>query len=691
MNKKHTVITAALPYANGPIHLGHMLEYVQVDIYSRFQKLSGADAIFVCADDTHGTPIEINAAKLGKKPEEVIERYYNEHLEDFNSFLIGFDHFSWTNSSANKEMADFFFKKLKENGHIYQKEVDQAYCENCRRFLPDRYVKGTCPKCGSIDQYGDSCEKCNATYKTTELVNPYCAICRSKPIRKKSEHYFFRLSSFSEKLREWLTYNQNLQPEVKNFVMNWLDSGLEDWDITRDAPYFGFTIAGESSKYYYVWFDAPICYISATQEFCRKAGKKWEDYWQGQDSGVIHFIGKDITYHHFLFWPAMLIGAGFKLPDDIVVHGHITMNGEKLSKSKGTFITAKQYLHKQDPEFLRFYYASNLSHSMTDLNLDDEDFSKKINNDLVGNLANFAYRVLSFANNNFDSKLSSFKEDSKFVDEFNSKIALVKEAYEAYNFREAVKLILEISAMGNRYFQENEPWKLISKDKKRCHEVVTFAANIVKNLSIIVCPIMPKFSERLQKQLGLGSQSFKDIGFTMKNCEIEKARIIFAKIEGKALPVEEKKFPLNLKVAEIISVENHPDADKLYVVKVKLGKEERQLVAGLKSHYKPAELLNRKVVVITNLAPAKIRGVQSNGMILAADNGSEVKLLGAPNSEPGDEVTVGSASSESELTIDDFKKVKLLVKGGRVYWGEKILKSSNEDVSVEIADGANIR
>jgi methionyl-tRNA synthetase len=691
MVKNRILITAALPYANGPIHLGHMLEYIQADIYSRFLKLSGHDALFICADDTHGTPIELNAYKLGRKPEEIIERYYSEHLEDFNSFLVAFDNFSWTNSTANKEMADYFFRKLRENGHIYEKEVEQAYCLACQRFLPDRYIKGKCPKCGAEDQYGDQCEKCNAAYKTTELVEPYCQICKGKPTRKNSMHYFFKLGSFSDKLREWIAYNQTLQPEVKNFVLSWIDSGLDDWDLTRDAPYFGFPIVGESSKYYYVWFDAPICYISATKEYCTKAGKNWEDYWLSKDASVIHFIGKDIMFHHFLYWPAMLLGAGFHLPDDIIVHGHITMAGQKLSKSKGTFITAKQYLHKQDPEFLRFYYASNLSHSMSDLNLDDEDFSRKINNDLVANIANFAYRALSFANNNFESKLSSFKEDSKFIEEFEAKFSQVKDAYESYNFREAVKVILEISAMGNKYFQENEPWQLVRKDRKRCQEVVTFAANIAKNLSILVSPVLPKFALRLQKQLGLQALSFKDLGFDLKNCEIEKARIIFAKIEGKALPVEEKKFPLNLKVAKIISVENHPGADKLYLLKISLGTEERQLVAGLKAHLKPEELLGRKIVVITNLAPAKIRGIESNGMVLAADSGVEVKVLEVPNSEPGDLVTPGIAPSEAELAFDDFKKIKLAVKSNKVLWEDNVLRTEKEEVFVGIADGANIR
>jgi methionyl-tRNA synthetase len=691
MIKNRTLITAALPYANGPIHLGHMLEYIQADIFSRYLKLSGKEAVFVCADDTHGTPIELNAAKLGKKPEEIIGHYYKEHLEDFNGFLISFDNYSWTNSSANKEMADFFFNKLKAGGYIYEKEIEQSFCQSCQRFLPDRFIRGTCPKCGALDQYGDQCEKCNAAYKTTELIGAYCGVCKGKPSRKKSVHYFFKLSAFSQQLQTWLTYKESIQPEVKNFVLNWIDTGLEDWDITRDAPYFGFPIVGESSKYYYVWFDAPICYIASTQEYCQKEGKKWEDYWQSNDASVIHFIGKDITYHHFLFWPAMLLGAGFSLPEDIVVHGHVTLSGEKLSKSRGTFITAKQYLHKQDPEFLRFYYASNLSHSMTDLNLDDDDFSRKINNDLVANIANFAYRTLSFANNNFDSKLSGFKEDEKFIAEFDSRIALVKEAYESYNYREAVRLILEVSALGNKYFQENEPWQMVKKDKKRCQEVVTFAANLVKNLSILISPVLPKFALRLQKQLGLGSLTFKDIDWSLKNCEIEKARIIFAKIEGKGLPTEEKKFPLSLKVAEVASVENHPSADKLYLIKINLGSEERQLVAGLKNYFSPEELKGKRIVVITNLAPAKIRGIESRAMILAADSGSDVKLLEAANSEPGDIVSPGISSSETEISFDEFKKVKLEVKSGMVFFGEKVLRSSKEEISVNISDGANIR
>ncbi len=404
--KKLFLVTSALPYANGSLHLGHMVEYVQTDVFVRFLKLSGVSVAYVCADDTHGAPIEIAATKKGLTPEELIGRYYEEHKKDFADFEICFDLFYTTHSDENKRYSDLFFNTLREKGFILERMVEQTYCPKDKRFLPDRFVKGKCPKCKAPNQYGDHCEKCSFVYKPIDLIESFCVLCGTAPTRKMSIHYFFKLSSFSDRLKDWLNSNANLQPEIRNFVMSWIDSGLEDWDITRDGPYFGFKIPGELSKYYYVWLDAPIGYISASDKFAQDTMKKDASvFWKAGDSEVIHFIGKDIIYFHLLFWPALLMGMGYNLPSDIVVHGHLTINGDKMSKSRGNFVTARDYLEKYDPELLRFYYASNLSKTVSDINLDFRDFQNKINSELVSNICNLIYRTLNFINNNFDSKI----------------------------------------------------------------------------------------------------------------------------------------------------------------------------------------------------------------------------------------------------------------------------------------------
>lgn len=686
---RRTLITAALPYANGPIHLGHLVEYIQTDIFVRFLRLKGQEVIFICADDAHGTPIEVNAAKQKISPEQLIEKYFKEHTLDFSDFLISFDNYYTTNSPENKHYSDLFFSTLMKKGFIYQKEVELTYCETDKRFLPDRFVKGKCPKCGKEDQYGDVCESCNSAYKTTDLINPYCIICRSKPSRKKSLHYFFKLSSFSEKLEEWIR-NNDFQEEVKSYLLNWIKDGLEDWDITRDGPYFGFKIPGEEDKYYYVWLDAPIGYIASTENYAKSHGKSAEHYWKEKDSRIIHFIGKDIAYFHFLFWPAMLMGTEFNIPDAINVHGFLTVNGEKMSKSRGTFITARDFLKKNNPEHLRFYYAANLARTSSDLDFSFEDFAARINNELVSNIANYAYRVLSFINSNFDSEVHSFSKENfeKTEKIILEKFELIKKNYESLNYREAVKHILEVSDIGNKNFQENEPWILVKNNRQKCAEVVSFASNIVKNLSILLYPIIPRFCGELQNQLNLKNLGFKDLKFNLKNHKISHAKIIFAKIEVQ----KNKEIPLSLKIAKIEAVEEHPDAENLYVLKISLGNEKRQLVAGIKNHYTKEDLLGRNIVVITNLRKANIRGVASEGMLLAADNGKVIKLLSAEKSETGDKVFFdGINHTEDEIDIDKFKKISLRTKNKRVLFKDKILRTEKEEVAVDIEDGAIIR
>ncbi len=683
---KRILVTAALPYANGSIHLGHVVEYVQADIYVRFLRLVGEKVIFVCADDTHGTPIEINASKQGVTPEELISRYYKEHKKDFSDFLISFDNYYSTNSPENKHYSDLFFNKLKEKGYIIQRIVELTYCENCHRYLPDRYVKGKCPRCGAEDQYGDVCEKCNATYKTTELINPYCVVCGKTPTRKNSLHYFFKLSAFSNKLEEWLNSNPELQSEAKNFVMGWVKKGLEDWDITRDGPYFGFLIPGETNKYYYVWLDAPIGYIASTENLTQNALL----YWQNKESKIIHFIGKDIIYFHFLFWIAELMGVEYNLPSTIRVHGFLTVNGEKMSKSRGTFITAREYLNQQDPEFLRFYYASNLSSNMEDINLDFEDFRNKINSELVDNVANFAYRVLSFCNNNFESKIGSISGEKELIAKVEEKIEEAKNHYNSYNFRETIKTILEISALGNQYFQDKQPWHLIKKDRKKCESVVSAAANVVKILSILLTPIIPSFSEKLQKQMAVDNQNFSNLNFKLKNHSINKARIIFTRIEGDAFKIN--TFPLKLRVGKIISAENHPSADKLYVLKVSLGDEQRQIVAGIRHAYSKEQLEGRRIIIVSNLKHAVIRGEKSEGMLLAADDGNKLALLEAKNAKEGENVLIeGHIRLEEEITFEDFLKVKLTTKNGKVTYNGALLRTEKGEITAEIGDNAKIR
>jgi len=678
-----TVVTAALPYANGPIHIGHLVEYIQTDIFTRFLKLIGKDAIYICADDAHGTAIEINAKKENTTPEKFIARWLKEHQEDFKNFHIEFDNYYTTNSKENNEYSDYIFNKLKEKKHIYEKEVELNYCDKCKRFLPDRYIKGHCPKCGAEEQYGDVCELCHATYKTTDLIDPYCVICNAKPSRKKSKHYFFKLSDFSDRLKKWLTENKNLQQEVVNHVLSWIKEGLEDWDITRDGPYFGFKIPGEKDKYYYVWLDAPIGYISSTKDYCNKHKLNIDDYWK--NGRIIHFIGKDIIYFHFLFWPAMLLDAEFSLPERLVVHGFLTVNKEKMSKSRGTFFTAKQFLEKYEPEFLRYYYASNLTYKMEDLDLNFDDFEEKINNELIANVANFIYRVLYFCKKNFNGKIT--KDMQKLDVNYDNVI----NNYNNINFREAVKNILEISSKGNKYFQDNEPWKLIKDDKEDTQKIVNTCFNLIKDLVILLKPILPKFTEEIEKQLNL-KLTFKYLGKQIKDHKINDAKIIFQKIDKGKIKEEKKEDPfskLNIKVAKVLEVKDVPKADKLYIMDIDLGTEKRVIVSGLKEYYDKKDLINKHICVLTNLEKRKLKGIESNGMLLAAETKGECKLLLAPSSSPGDYVYIeGIKAEDKEIDYKTFSKIKMKTKDKKIIYNNKNLKTDKELIVCDIEDDA---
>jgi methionyl-tRNA synthetase len=707
--KNRVLITSALIYANGPVHIGNMVENTQTDIYVRFLKLNGHDAFYCGGEDTHGAPIEIAAAKQGVTPEEFIGKWEKEHEEDYKRYNIDYDSYYTTNSPENQAYTELIFKRLNDAGHIYTKDIELTYCEHCGRYLPDRYVKGTCPKCGAKDQYGDQCEKCSAAYSTTDLVEPYCSICGSTPTRKPSRHYFFRLNDFSEKLRAWLMGNKNLQPEIRNQILSWVDQGLQDWCISRDGPYFGFKIPGEENKYFYVWLDAPIGYMASTAKYCRDKPFTADDIWQTDDSTIIHFIGKDIIYFHLLFWPAVLMGSGFHVPDNVVVHGFLNVNGEKMSKSRGTFLTAQEFAELLDPELLRYFYAANLSHTMTDIDLDLKTLQDKINNELVSNIANLVYRTLSFLDKNFDRTVTTTLNKELLVD-VAKKAGGVRDSYYDYNFREAVAKTLEISTVGNKYFQDNQPWELVKTDKERAQRVLTDCVNIVKTVTILVKPILPVFAARVEEQLNLLDLKWADVDRVVENHRIGGAKIILRKIDPIVLkkPGEEPKAEakreekpakptgpaaLDLRVAVVTEVRDHPQADKLYVLKIDFGSEQRQLCAGLKPHYPREELLGKHLVVVTNLKPAKLRGELSQGMLLAADSGSVVGVLNAPGSPPGTQVTAEGVSGKGAppIEIGDIAALALEAKAGKAYVNGKQLRTDGEAVRVDKGVEGRIR
>ena len=681
-----TLITAALIYANGPVHLGHLVEYIQTDIYTRFLKLKGIDAIYCCADDTHGTPIEISAMKAGLAPEEFIKKWYHEHTRDFSDFLIHFDSYYTTHSKENENFTNVIFRALRQNGHIYKKIVKQFYCQKDKRFLPDRFVKGVCPKCGAEHQYGDVCEACGSTYKPTDLKNPYCDICGSRPVLKDSDHYFFRLSAFSDRLREWLKSNESLQSDIKNYVLSWIDKGLEDWGISRDSPYFGFKIPGEKDKYFYVWLDAPIGYIASTENYCKDHGcTAIGDYWKSKRSKIIHFIGKDIAYFHLIFWPAVLMGAGFKTPDNVVVHGFLTVNGEKMSKSRGTFITGREYLDILDPEFLRYHYASNLTHSTSDIDLSFNDFKNKVNNELIGNIANFCYRTLSFIDKYADGKIGKIggkNRDLMTLERVSDLVRAIEKKYHEFAFREVMKNAVEISNIGNRYFQENEPWKLAKDDKERMSEVLAVSANMVKKLAIVLKPVMPRFSEKIAKSMNLKDLEWKDLKEYVESHKIGKPEILFRRIEK--VEFSDPFASLDIRVAKIEKADDIAGSEKLYVLHINIGTEKRKLVAGLKDRYSKKELKGKSIVIVCNLKKAKFKGIESEGMLLAADDGKDIGLLFSKD-KPGSNVFIDGVEKRpaKEISIKDFAKIELKSKNGKVYCNDKVLKTKAGEIHVD--------
>ncbi len=644
-----TIVTSALPYANGPLHLGHFVEYIQTDIYVRFLKMTGEDAVYICASDTHGTPIELKSKELEITPEKLIEGIHNEHSNTFKSFGVNFDIFYTTNSDENKYYANHIYNKIKKHGAILKKTIPGMFCEHDKRFLPDRYVKGTCPKCGAQDQYGDSCESCGATYDPAELKNAKCSLCGNKPIQKESEHLFFQLGKYTDFLNKWVNNSKALKGDIANFVKTWLKDGLKDWCISRDGPYFGFPIPNEKDKFFYVWLDAPVGYISSTAKYCKDNGLDFDNLWNNKENKIVHFIGKDIVYFHALFWPAMLNASGFKLPDKINVHGFLTINGEKMSKSRGTFITADSYLKalgkEFGPDYLRYYYASKLTNRTEDIDLNIEDFSTKVNTGLVNNFCNFHNRCFTFCEKHFDSTLGTLPDTHPLIDLAQETTKQVTQYYSNLEYNKAIEAINKLSDAGNKFFQDSAPWKKIKTDKNETLTDLTICINLVKIVGILLKPVLPNLTSKLEKQLSITDLKFTDATMDLENVKIEKVEKLIVPIEKKSTevmiqkPKTQKENPekklisfkdfmnVDLRIATVISAETIKKTNKLLKLEIDIGNEKRTLVAGIAQHYKPEDIIGAQVVVVANLEPATIRGVKSQGMILAANNNDELIIL----------------------------------------------------------------
>lgn len=658
-------VTSALPYANGPIHIGHLVEYLQTDIWVRFQKLCGNECLYFCADDTHGTPIMISAHANGITPEELIEKVHAEHQTDFDGFGIEFDNYYSTHSPENQYFSELIFNRLNEAGSIVKRNIEQTYCEKCNMFLPDRYVLGTCPRCKAEDQYGDSCDKCGGTYQPTELIEPLCSTCSTPPARRKSDHYFFKLNDYEKPVKDLIAAGYT-QESAANKLDEWFKSGLKDWDITRDGPYFGFKIPGEENKFFYVWLDAPIGYMASMKNYCDANGLDFDTLWNGDEWELYHFIGKDIMYFHALFFPAMLIGAGFKPANKLFVHGFLTVDGQKMSKSKGTFVKASTYLKHLNPEALRYYYASKLTASLQDIDLSIEDFVNKINSDVVGKLANLASRSGPMLTKKLDSKLGQLDEQGK---ELLGKLVAAKNEiikdFESLNYSSAVRTITALADQANRYVELNEPWKTIKTDAEKTRTTLTAVINAVHILTIYLKPIMPKFAEKTEKFLGVENLQFSDVENVLENCQINKFERLFDRIEKEKVNamIEESKegqtpavepagnfkpectiddfAKIDLRVAKIISAEAVEGADKLLHLQLDVGGAEKSVFAGIAKAYKPEELNGKIVICLANLKPRKMKFGVSEAMILCAGGeDKELFILSADDgAKPGQKVS----------------------------------------------------
>ena len=688
--KRTLLVTSALPYANGAPHLGHMVEAVQTDIWVRFQRMRGHDCLFIWASDAHGTPIMLKARQEGITPEQLIERVGAEQRRDFGEFDISYDNFHTTHSDENREVTYEIYRRLVAGGHIRRETIVQAYDEQARMFLPDRYVRGTCPKCGALDQYGDSCEVCGATYAPADLLNAVSVVSGTAPVQKESEHLFFKLGDFEPMLRAW-TGGDRLQSAVTAKLGEWFGAGLRDWDISRDEPYFGFEIPGETGKYFYVWLDAPIGYLSSLLQYCRRTGRDFEQYWKpDSDAEVYHFIGKDIVYFHTLFWPAVLAGAGYRPPTSVFAHGFLTVNGLKMSKSRGTLISARAWLDHLPAEYLRYYYASRLGDGVEDLDLNLDDFVAKVNSDIVGKLVNIASRCAGFITRGSAGKLAPALADASLQEEFAAAGERVAALYEGRDLAGAMREIMALTDRANLYIDQQKPW-LMAKDPARAAEVqavCTQGINLFRVLAVYLKPVMPKLAAGAEKFLGLPSQTWAGAATPLLGTVINAYEPLATRVDPAAVkallaassetlkpsgvlesavttapvaatpaatdkpakgaaktaakPAEPAAPPaelsiddfmkVDLRIARIESAELVEGADKLLRLGVDLGElGKRQIFAGIRSAYEPSQLVGRLTVVVANLAPRKMRFGMSEGMVLAAGPGGQEIFVLSPD------------------------------------------------------------
>ena len=660
MSERKILVTSALPYANGPIHLGHLVEYIQTDIWVRFQKQRGNQCYFICADDTHGTPIMLKADREGITPEELISKVGIEHLADFTEFNVIFDNYHSTHSEENRVFSSLIYNRLRSAGHINSRTITQAYDPVKLMFLPDRFIKGECPKCGALDQYGDGCEACGATYSPIELKNAVSAISGKKPIEKDSVHYFFNLADFASMLNEWTTEG-HLQPEVCNKLAEWLKSGLQQWDISRDAPYFGFEIPDAPGKYFYVWLDAPIGYMASFKNLCDKQGLIFDEFWsEDSTTELYHFIGKDIIYFHALFWPAMLSGANFRLPTAIFAHGFLTVNGEKMSKSRGTFITARTYLNHLNPEYLRYYFAAKLNAGVDDIDLNFDDFSQRVNSDLVGKVVNIGSRCSGFINKRFNNKLSSSCSEPALFQEFINANTQIAEFYDTREYGKAMREIMALADKANQYIDEKKPWLIAKQDNKNSelHDICSVGINLFRLLMAYLKPVTPSLATEAEKFLAIDTQVWPNRATPLIDHTINTFIPLMIRVEAdkisaiiddskdnlektidisiKGSQMKELTFEpiantiefndfakLDLRIAKIIKANHVKDSDKLLQLTVDIGDETRNIFAGIKSAYSPEDLEGKLTLVVANLVPRKMRFGTSEGMVLAAGPGDK--------------------------------------------------------------------
>ncbi len=670
--RRQILVTSALPYANGPIHIGHLLEYIQSDIWARFQRMRGHEIYYVCADDAHGTPIMLKAKSEGVSPETLIERVGAEHQRDFADFSISFDNYYTTHSDENRVFAEHIFNSLDAGGHIHKRTISQAFDPQEKIFLPDRFIRGECPRCAAADQYGDNCEVCGATYSPADLINPVSAISGATPVKKETEHYFFALGDFEPMLREW-TAGGHIQDEVHNKLKEWFDTGLRDWDISRDAPYFGFRIPGEDSKYFYVWLDAPIGYLASFRNLCDRTGLDFDSFCSADASAeMYHFIGKDILYFHTLFWPAMLKGSGFRTPSAVYAHGFLTVNGQKMSKSRGTFISARNYLDHLSADYLRYYFAAKLNDRVEDLDLNLEDFVLRVNSDLVGKVVNIASRCTGFINKRFDNRLSSELDDADLLAGFNGASESIATYFEKRQYSRAIREISELADRANQYINDRAPW-ILAKDPDRdaeLHRVCTTGINLFRVLMTWLSPVVPDLSARAAAFLNLeiaDNDAWKRISTPLLGHQVSRFKHLLQRIDPaqvdkiveaskpelesepkkKSTTMTNESTPetisidefakVDLRVTQILNAEYVEGADKLLRLTLDLGTGQRNVFAGIRSAYEPEQLIGRLTVMVANLAPRKMRFGVSEGMVLAAGPGGEDIWLLSPDqgAKPG--------------------------------------------------------